>query len=78
LNEETLVYELKKKTTQAKAFEVLINRYKERLYWHIRGIVLDHTDTDDVLQNTLFVVVPYCNQRSIDFSKTKIKKIRTQ
>jgi len=25
----------------------------ERLYWHIRKIVLDHDDTDDALQNTL-------------------------
>jgi len=50
--EETLVKELQHKETQAKAFEVLINTYKERLYWHIRRIVLDHDDADDVLQNT--------------------------
>jgi RNA polymerase sigma-70 factor (ECF subfamily) len=50
--EENLVKELQHKETQAKAFEVLINTYKERLYWHIRRIVLDHDDADDVLQNT--------------------------
>lgn len=54
--EETLVKELKQKDTQAKAFEVLINTYKERLYWHIRRIVLDHDDADDVLQNTFIKV----------------------
>lgn len=54
--EETLVKELKQKETQAKAFEVLINTYKERLYWHIRRIVLDHDDADDVLQNTFIKV----------------------
>ncbi|GGD58894.1 RNA polymerase sigma factor [Muriicola marianensis] len=54
--EETLVRELKQKETQAKAFEVLINTYKERLYWHIRRIVLDHDDADDVLQNTFIKV----------------------
>lgn len=54
--EETLVQELKQKDTQAKAFEVLINTYKERLYWHIRRIVLDHDDADDVLQNTFIKV----------------------
>jgi RNA polymerase sigma-70 factor (ECF subfamily) len=54
--EETLVNELKNKETQAKAFEVLVNTYKERLYWHIRRIVLNHDDADDVLQNTFIKV----------------------
>ena len=54
--EEALVQELKQKESQAKAFEVLVNTYKERLYWHIRRIVLDHDDADDVLQNTFIKV----------------------
>ena len=52
--EETLVQQLKQK--EAKAFELLIDTYKERLYWHIRRIVLDHDDADDVLQNTFIKV----------------------
>ncbi|MBT8322252.1 MAG: RNA polymerase sigma factor [Eudoraea sp.] len=54
--EETLVAQLKNKESQARAFEVLVNTYKERLYWHIRRIVMDHDDTDDVLQNTFIKV----------------------
>lgn len=54
--EESLVDQLKRGDTQSKAFEVLIDTYKERLYWHIRRIVLDHDDTDDVLQNTFIKV----------------------
>ena len=34
------------------AFNELVNCYQERLYWHIRRIVIDHDDADDVLQNT--------------------------
>ena len=30
----------------------MIKQYQERLYWHIRKIVIDHDDADDVLQNT--------------------------
>ncbi len=56
ITEETLVKELKQQETQAKAFEVLVNTYKERLYWHIRRIVLNHDDADDVLQNTFIKV----------------------
>ncbi|MBK8924002.1 MAG: RNA polymerase sigma factor [Saprospirales bacterium] len=30
--------------------------YKERLYWHIRRMVLVHEDADDVLQNTFIKI----------------------
>ncbi|MCO6497380.1 MAG: sigma-70 family RNA polymerase sigma factor [Chitinophagaceae bacterium] len=39
-----------------KAFELIIKKYQERLYWHIRRMVLTHEDTDDVLQNTFVKV----------------------
>ena len=53
MNKETqLVNELKDKRTQEKAFENLLMQYKQPLYWHIRKIVLNHDDADDVLQNT--------------------------
>jgi RNA polymerase sigma-70 factor (ECF subfamily) len=39
-------------STRNGALEKLIARYQQRLYWHIRKIVIDHDDADDVLQNT--------------------------
>lgn len=54
--EADLVDQLKDPNCQAKAFEVLVNTYKQRLYWHIRRIVLNHDDADDVLQNTFIKV----------------------
>lgn len=54
--EETLIDQLKNPETREKAFAVLLNTYKERLYWHIRRIVLNHDDADDVLQNTFIKV----------------------
>jgi|TARA_R110000868_G_C10543154_1_gene735149 RNA polymerase sigma factor (sigma-70 family) len=56
ISEDILVEQLKTEATQKKAFELLVNTYKEKLYWHIRRIVLDHDDTDDVLQNTFIKV----------------------
>ena len=35
--------------------------YKERLYWHIRKIVIEHDDADDVLQNTFIKVFQNIN-----------------
>ena len=42
--------------TQEVAFKKLLADYKERLYWHIRKIVINHEDADDVLQNTFIKV----------------------
>lgn len=66
--EETLVSQLKNRESQSRAFEVLVNTYKERLYWHIRRMVIDHDDTDDVLQNTFIKVF-----RNIDKFKGESK-----
>lgn len=38
------------------AFREIMALYQERLYWHIRKIVVSHDDTDDVLQNTFIKV----------------------
>lgn len=35
------------------AFNLIVRKYSERLYWHIRQLVLDHEQTNDLLQNTL-------------------------
>jgi len=43
-------------TNKEKAFQDLVAAYKERLYWHIRKMVIAHDDTDDVLQNTFLKV----------------------
>ena len=41
---------------EQKAFRLLVSKYSERLYWHIRKIVICHEDADDVLQNTFIKV----------------------
>ncbi len=35
-----------------KAFERIVRKYQERVYYHIRRMVVDHDDADDVIQNT--------------------------
>ncbi|MCC6186420.1 MAG: sigma-70 family RNA polymerase sigma factor [Chitinophagaceae bacterium] len=42
--------------TKEKAFEALIKRYQERLYWHVRRMVVHHEDTNDILQNVFIKV----------------------
>ena len=54
--ENAFIEELKNPKTQEKAYRELMLLYKERLYWHIRKIVLIHDDADDVLQNTFIKI----------------------
>lgn len=37
-------------------FRILVEKYKERLYWHIRKMVISHQDADDVLQEVFIKV----------------------
>ncbi len=39
-----------------RGFSALMEQYQERMYWHIRRIVTDHEDANDVLQNTFVKV----------------------
>ncbi len=39
-----------------RGFRLLMVQYRERLYWHIRRMVLHHEDADDVLQNTFIKI----------------------
>ena len=55
-DETVLIEQLINVQTREKAFKELISLYKERLYWHVRKIVISHDDTDDVLQNTFIKI----------------------
>jgi len=55
-NDQQILDSLKDPSTKELAFRHLISTYKERLYWHIRKIVMNHDDTDDVLQNSFIKI----------------------
>lgn len=54
--EKDFINELLEPKTQNSAFEKLLRDYQKPLYNHIRNIVINHDDTDDVLQNTFIKV----------------------
>ncbi|MDR1544141.1 MAG: RNA polymerase sigma factor [Prevotellaceae bacterium] len=43
---------LKNEQTRSEAFSRLVRLMSKPLYWHIRKMVLNHDDADDLLQNT--------------------------
>jgi RNA polymerase sigma-70 factor, ECF subfamily len=56
MSDERLIVQIKDPTQKRMAFHELVTIYQEKLYWHIRKIVIDHDDTDDILQD-VFVKV---------------------
>jgi RNA polymerase sigma-70 factor (ECF subfamily) len=54
--EQEFIQQLLNPETRNQAFQRLIFEYQRPLYSQIRNIVLDHDDTDDVLQNTFIKI----------------------
>ena len=46
-----LLQQFKETATKEKAFTAILKKYQEKLYWHIRRMVVEHEDANDVLQN---------------------------
>ncbi len=51
-----LILSFKEEGTKEKAFTQLVHKYQERIYWHIRRMVVAHEDTNDILQNVFIKV----------------------
>jgi len=50
--EKEIIVLLQNPERQREAFELIVKKYNETLYWQIRRLVLSHEDTNDLLQNT--------------------------
>lgn len=55
-SDKELIKQFKVEITRNLAFSQIIKKYQQKLYWHIRRMVIDHDDCDDVLQNTFIKV----------------------
>lgn len=51
-----LIFQFRQPATKEPAFTAIVKKYQEKLYWHIRRMVVDHEDANDVLQNTFIKV----------------------
>ncbi len=56
VSDEEILQLFKDEKTRNTALSNLISNYQQRLYWHIRKIVINHDDSDDVLQNTFIKI----------------------
>lgn len=56
MEDKEIVTQFNQAATKSNAYTVLVKKYQEKLYWHIRRMVLDHDDANDVLQNTFIKI----------------------
>ena len=51
-----LLLQFRNPATKEQAYTSIVRKYQERLYWHIRRMVVEHEDANDVLQNVFIRV----------------------
>jgi RNA polymerase sigma factor (sigma-70 family) len=54
--DEEIIEKYRDPVSRDAALSLLIKKYQKPLYWHIRKIVIDHDDADDVLQNSFIKI----------------------
>ena len=52
IDDKLLLAEFAIESKRHQAFHKILEKYQRRVYWHIRKIVIDHDDTDDLTQDT--------------------------
>jgi len=55
-SDSELLIQFRNPVTKERAFTSIIKKYQEKLYWHVRRMVIDHEDANDVLQNVFIRV----------------------
>jgi len=62
LEDSELIEKLKNEDTRNYAFNLLVRKYQERIYWHIRKMVINHEDSDDLVQEVFVKVWKYLDK----------------
>lgn len=58
-DDNELLIAFRDESTREAAYTKIVRKYQEKLYWHIRRMVVNHDDANDVLQNTFIKVWNY-------------------
>lgn len=56
MEDSELLVLFREPSSREKAYTAIVKKYQERLYWHIRRMVVGHDDANDVLQNVFIRV----------------------
>ncbi len=56
IQDSELLIQFRDPATKEKAYTTIIKKYQEKLYWHVRRMVIEHEDANDVVQNVFIRV----------------------
>jgi RNA polymerase sigma factor (sigma-70 family) len=59
LEDSDLLAKLRNSETRNYGFNMLVRTYQQRIYWHIRKMVIDHDDADDLTQEVFIKIHKY-------------------
>ena len=59
LEDKELLQKIRNPETRNYGFNLLVREYQKRVYWHIRKMVIDHDDADDITQDTFVKIHKY-------------------
>ncbi|MFD0793532.1 RNA polymerase sigma factor [Mucilaginibacter litoreus] len=50
-DDEEILSKFRDEKTRNEAFNLLLKKYQQKIYWHVRRMVIDHDDADDITQD---------------------------
>jgi len=56
VEDKVLLEKIRNEETRNYGFNLLVRAYQERIYWHIRKMVIDHDDANDLVQEVFIKV----------------------
>ena len=59
MEDNDLIKKIRNPETRNYGFNLLVHEYQQRVYWHIRKMVIDHDDADDVTQEVFIKIHKY-------------------
>jgi RNA polymerase sigma factor (sigma-70 family) len=59
LEDKELLDKIRNPETRNYGFNMLVRTYQQRIYWHVRKMVIDHDDADDLTQEVFIKIHKY-------------------
>jgi RNA polymerase sigma factor (sigma-70 family) len=56
IDDAQILQKFEDEKTRHEAFSLLLNKYQQKIYWHVRRMVINHDDADDLVQD-IFIKV---------------------
>ncbi|QXV67144.1 sigma-70 family RNA polymerase sigma factor [Mucilaginibacter sp. 21P] len=54
--DEEILSKFRDEKTRNEAFNILLKKYQQKIYWHVRRMVIDHDDADDITQDVFIKI----------------------